>query len=195
MDTDVNWLDGSDENGGGAWLNPCRKESREYLTSIISELYSFDIKGFILESCSLPDTENTATATYPGMSKKNSRNSALHDFVASTRESLPEDAFVIMGYTAETALNGSTELFDGNLNDAVYDGYTADLSVRDPSYTVDKKTKFSSMLSLFALIGNNNPDKHFIPVIDMSEYSSRYISTLKKSGYTNYILFSENGEY
>ncbi len=195
MDTDVNWLDGSDENGGKAWLNPCLDETRNYLTCVLSELYALDIRGFILESCSLPDTKNIATATYPGLKEGETKNAALRSFVTMARETLPEDAFILMGYTADTALNGSTELFDGPFADADYDGYTADLSVRDPSYTVDKKSKFSSMLSLFTLIENSNPDKKFIPVIDMGEYSSKYISTVKKSGYTNYILFAESGEY
>lgn len=195
MDTDVNWLDGSDENGGKAWLNPRIEESRSYLISVLSELYALDIRGFILESCSLPDTQNTAAATYPADKASLTKNEALRDFVTKAREAIPKDAFILMGYTAETALNGNAKLFDGLFADGDYDGYTADLSVRDPAYTVDKKSKFSSILSLFTLIENSNPDKKFIPVIDMSEYSSGYISAIKKSGYTSYILFAENGEY
>lgn len=194
MDTDVNWLDGSDENGGKAWLNPCLGRTRNYLVSILKELYALDIRGFLLESCSLPDTDNTATATYPGL-KHNTKNEALRAFLTKARKALPEDAFILMGYTAETALNGNSELFDGLFADADYDGYAADLSVRDPAYTIDKKSKFSSMLSLFTLIENSNPDKKFIPVISVEEYSYKYISTLKKSGYTNYIIFAANGEY
>lgn len=195
MDTDVSWLDGSDENGGKPWLNPCLGRNQNYLIGVLKELYSLDIRSFILESCCYPDTENTSTATYPGVWNHESKNAALKTFVRRAKASLGEDAYILMSYTAESALDGNAEQFDGYFADAAYDSYTVDLSVRDPAYTVDRKAKFSSMLSLFTLIENKNPDKSFIPVIDISEYSSKYISTIKKSGYTNYIIFDETGEY
>lgn len=195
MDTDINWRDGTDENGGKAWLSPTLRRNHNYIKDITKELYTLGIRGFMLESCSFPDSENTSTARYPGEKHFSSKNEALKNLFVKIRKALPEDAPVFMSYTANDALNGNPALYGGNINDALYDGFTADLSVRDPAYTVDKKSKFSSILSLYALIKEKNPDKQFIPVIDISEYSARYISAAKKQGYNSYIIYSSTGEY
>ena len=195
MDTDINWLDGSDENGGKPWIDPCLEESRGYIIGIMKELYSLGIKGFILENCSFPDSKNIGSATFADEGKPQVRNDALRRLFADAKAALPEDCFILMSYTATDAVNGNEALFSGSLSDADYNGYTADLSVRDPGYTVDKKTKYSSMLGLFALINANNPDKEFIPVISIEEYSSRYISAITKAGYNNYIIYAADGNY
>ena len=195
MDTDINWLDGSDENGGKPWIDPCLEESRGYIIGIMKELYALGIKGFILENCSFPDSKNIGSATFADEGKPQARNDALRRLLADANEALPEDSFILMSYTATDAVNGNEALFSGSLSDADYNGYTADLSVRDPGYTVDKKTKYSSMLGLFALINANNPDKEFIPVISIEEYSSRYLSAITKAGYNNYIIYAADGNY
>lgn len=195
MDTDINWLDGSDEKGGNPWIDPCLKESRDYITGIMTELYALGIKGFILEDCSFPDSKNIGSATFADGGKPQVRNDALRRLFADAQQALPEDSFILMSYTATDAANGNEALFSGTLSDADYDGYTADLSVRDPGYTVDKKTKFSSILSLFALISASNPDKEFIPVIGIEEYSSKYLSAIKKAGYNSYIIYAADGNY
>ena len=195
MDTDINWLDGSDENGGKAWLSPTLKRNQTYIIGIINELYNLNIKGFILESCSYPDSQNTATATYPGEKNFSTKNEALTSFFKKIQDALPEDAFVLMSFTATDAVNGNPDLFDGDITAAAYEGYAVDLSVREEGYTVDKKSKFASMLSLFSLITKNYPDKAFVPVISTDEYSAKYISAIRKSGYTNFIIYDENGEY
>ena len=195
MDTDINWRDGSDENGGKSWLSPTLRRNQNYIRDITVELYALGIRGFMLENCSYPNSENTSTARYPGEKHFSNKADALKGLFTKIRKALPEDAPVFMSYTANDALYGNPELYGGIINDALYDGFTADLSVRDPAYTVDKKSKFSSILSLYALIKEKNPGKQFIPVIDISEYSSKYISTAKKQGYNSYIIYSPTGEY
>lgn len=195
MDTDINWLDGSDENGGKPWLDPTLEESRSYIVGIMKELYELNIKGFILENCCFPDSEGVGSATFAGGEAPAERNGALRSLLSDASEALPDDAFILMSYTATDAVNGNENLFSGKLTDADYNGYTADLSVRDPGYTVDKKSKFSSMLALFALISANNPDKEFIPVISIEEYSSKYISAITQAGYNNYIIYAADGNY
>ena len=195
MDTDINWLDGSDENGGKPWLDPSLEESRSYIIGIMQELYNLDIKGFILEDCCFPDSKSIGTATFASSENPADRNAVLRSFFTDAREALPKDAFILMSYTATDSLDGNEALYYGTLADADYHGFTADLSVRDPAYTLDRKSKYSSMLSLFALIEAKNPGKEFIPVISIEEYSSKYISAITKAGYTNYIIYSADGEY
>ena len=65
----------------------------------------------------------------------------------------------------------------------------------NPEDTVlDKRTDYSSMLSLFEGIEKNFEGKAFIPVIDMSEYSRKYMRTVKKNC-LNFIIIDETGEY
>lgn len=195
MDTDINWLDGSDENGGSPWLDPTLEESRNYIVGIMQELYALNIKGFILENCCFPDSKSTGTATFSTDEDPAGKNAALRSLFADAAEALPDDAFILMSYTATAAVNGNEALYAGSVSDADYDGYTADLSVRDLGYTVDKKSKYSSMLSLFSLISASNPGKDFIPVISIEEYSSKYISAITKAGYNNYIIYAADGNY
>ncbi len=195
MDTDINWLDGSDENGGKPWLDPCLEESRSYIIGIMQELYNLDIKGFILEDCCFPYTENIGTAAFAVSESPAEKNGIIRKLFSDAEEILPDDAFVLMSYTATDAVDGNEDLYHGSLADADYNGFTADLSVRDPSYTVDRKSKYSSILSLFALIEAKNPGKEFIPVISTDEYSSRYISAITKAGYNNYIIYAADGNY
>ncbi|MBR3816790.1 MAG: hypothetical protein IKJ27_08705 [Clostridia bacterium] len=195
MDTDINWRDGSDESGGKPWLSPTLRRNHNYIADITKELYALGIRGFILESCSYPDSENTETARFPGEKHFENRSDALKALFTKVRKALPDDAPVFMSYTATDAAEGNSALYGGYIGDAAYDGFTADLSVRDPAYTVDKKSKFSSILTLYSHIKEKNPDKQFIPVIDMSEYSLRYISAARKQGYNSYIIYSSTGEY
>lgn len=195
MDTDINWRDGSDEDGGKAWLSPTLRRNHNYIADITKELYALGIRGFMLESCCFPQSENTENARFPGEKHFESRSDALKALFNKVKKAIPDDAPLFMCYTATDAAEGNSALYGGYIGDASYDGFTADLSVRDPAYTVDKKSKFSSILTLYSHIKEKNPDKQFVPVIDMSEYSSRFISTAKKQGYNSYILYSSTGEY
>lgn len=194
MDTDVNWLDGSDEEGGKPWLNPCAKKNHNYLTGILEELYNLGVKGFILESCQFPEGE-TSGATYPGEKNFKSKNSALKSFIKKARKALPEDAFLLLGLSATDAAKNNDSIYFGSMSGSSADGIAAYISERSPEYVIDKTTAFSSMLSLYSDISDNNKDKAFIPVVETEEYSRSFFSSMNKAGYQNYILFSEKGEY
>lgn len=195
MDTDVNWLDGSAEDGGRSWLNPVSSRARNYIRDIIKELLQFKIKGFMLYSVSFPEGENTASATYTGEKDTANRNKVLKKFVKNIADDLPDGCFLLLSQSAEDALSGNENIYFGSMSDVNCDGIVADTSQRDEMYIVDKNTKFASMLSLFSSISNNYKDKLFIPQIDVSEYSRSYFYNMRKSGFNSFILYSSTGEY
>lgn len=191
MDTNVNWIDTTMGEDGKTWLNPCSKEAQIYLLSIIKELQSFNINGFILEKCHYPDSGSTEGATYPGAKDK---NTALNFFISNVKKLLDADDFLIVTKTADDALNGNKKIYAGKLNDSLYDGVAAYTLNRPEDILLDKKSDFADMFSLFSSIEKNHEEKAFIPIIDFSEYSRKYMRTVKKNC-NSFILFDYSGKY
>lgn len=194
MDTDVNWIDTTEDGDGKTWLNPCSKEALLYLVDIIEELQSFNIGGFILEKCHFPDSDNTGGASFPGENAFKNKNAVLQLFVNKIRKTVSEDKFVIFSMDADDALGGNDKIFYGDIKGINFDGVAAYTLHRPEDTVLDKKTDFASMLSLFDSIENSFEEKAFVPIIDMSEYSRKYMRTVKKNC-TSFILFDETGEY
>ena len=193
MDTDVNWRDTKSENGH-SWLNPVSKRARNYLYGIVGELYAMNIKGFMLESVQFPDGAKNG-ATYPGEKDSGKRNEILINFVDTVKKKLPKDAIVILSESASDASNGNEEIYFGSLSGSSAFAVAADTRERDENILLDKREKFSSLISMYGEISRRYPKKTVIPIISMEEYSRSYIRNIKRSGYTSYILIDENGNY
>lgn len=195
MDTDVNWIDAAMGGEGKTWLNPCSKAAQDYLIDIIRELHDFDIDGFILEKCHYPDGGNTDGATYPGVKSFKNKNTALTTFISSVKEILSEDDdFLIITKNADDALTGNKKLYSGSINSAAFDAVAAYTLNRPEETVLDKKTDFIAMFSMFNDISAAHKEKRFIPVIDFSEYSRKYMRAVKKNC-DSFILFDISGKY
>ena len=195
MGTDVNWIDAAMGSEGKTWLNPCSKDAQNYLLDIIRELHDFDIDGFILEKCHFPDSGNTDGATYPGERKFKSKNAALKAFIASVKDVLDEsDDFLIITKNADDALNGNKKLWSGSINKAEFDGIAAYTINRPEEIVADKKTDYAAIFGMFSEIEQSHEGKSFVPVIDFSEYSRKYMRTVKKNC-KSFILFDVSGKY
>lgn len=195
MDTDVNWIDAAMGGEGKTWLNPCSKAAQDYLIDIIRELHDFDIDGFILEKCHYPDGGNTDGATYPGVKGFKNKNAALTTFISSVKEILSEDDdFLVITKNADDALSGNKKLYSGSINSAAFDAVAAYTLNRPEETVLDKKTDFIAMFSMFNDISAAHKEKHFIPVIDFSEYSRKYMRAVKKNC-DSFILFDISGKY
>lgn len=195
MDTDVNWIDATDDGNVKTWLNPCSKEALTYLLDIITEVRDFGIKSFILEKCHFPDSTNTAGASYPGEKNFRDKNAALRLFIKEVKAIVPEDGFLIVSQSATDALKGNKQIYFGSISTASFDALATYTINRPDGIFLDKKTDFSSMLGLFSSISEVFKNKTFVPVIDYSEYSGKYLRTVRKNNYKSYIIFDENGEY
>lgn len=196
LNSDVTWLDKREEEGGRAWLNPYSKQAQGYIKQIISEINKMGVKGFMLKSVCFPNSDASDTAGYPGEKNKNTRNSTLTAFIKSVKTSLPQGCFLLTDLTATDALSGNDKLYSGAISKNAADGLCADTTVKPGSYVVDKKTDFSSMMSLYANIKQSmNESAKLVPLISTEEYSRRYIRTILRGDYDSYILYDVNGEY
>jgi hypothetical protein len=195
MSTDVNWRDGSDENGGISWLNPYSKTTKAYISEVAKEVSKLGVGIFILEDLQFPGGENTASATYPGEKDKANRNTALKNALAQVKRALPENAIVILSQSATDALAGNEGVYYGTMGNADYYGLAVDTADRPVSIAIDKKADFVSVLSMYSSIAGRFANKTIIPIVPTDEYSYSYFRAMKKSGITSYILYNENGEY
>ena len=195
MNTEVNWLDGSDESGGKAWLNPYSKSVRNYIATVAKEVSALGVSVFILEDLQFPEGNNTDSATYPGEKNQTSRNVMLKNTLSQVKTAVGENALVILSQSALDASDGNESVYFGTMSDAAYYAVAVDSAVRPLGVAVDKKTDFISVLSMYSSVAIRFPGKTVIPIIDTEEYSRSYLRAMKKSGFESYILFNENGEY
>lgn len=195
MGTEVNWLDGSDESGGKAWLNPYSKSVRDYIAAVSKEISNLGVGIIILEDLQFPYSENTASATYPGEKNIQGRNAALRNTVTRVKNAIPENALLIISQSASDASQGNENAYYGTLSDADYYGVAVDTADRPLSVAVDKKTDYISVLSMYSSIAGRFSGKKVIPIVNTEEYSRSYFRIMKKSGFESFILYNENGEY
>ena len=66
---------------------------------------------------------------------------------------------------------------------------------RPEGITVDKKTDFASVFSLFSSLKNTTGEKKTVYSIDVSEYSTSLLRKMKKAGYEDFIVYSSDGTY
>lgn len=194
-DTDVLWRDDISEGKGKTWLNPYSKEAKSYLISLLSEVSSLGVKGIILESVSFPNADLSA-AGFPGEKRQSGRSGTLLDFIKDARSTVSKSCFLLIGETASDILGTGDENFSQELLKSDADGICTDTRLRPESFVVDKKSGYSSMLSMFSQIKQKQAETSaFVPVISMDEYSRKYIRVMGESGFENFILFDENGKY
>lgn len=195
MGTEVNWLDGSTDSGGNAWLNPYSKSVRDYVAAVAKEISNLGVSVVILEDLQFPSTGNTASATYPGEKDMQGRNAMLRNTVEKVKKSLPEKTLLIVSQSATDASQGNENIYYGTLGDLDYFGVAVDSAERPLGVAVDKKTDYISVLSMYSSVAGRFPGKKVIPIVNTEEYSKSYFRAMKKSGLESFILYNENGEY
>lgn len=190
MDTDVSWIDDTEENGGKSWLNPCSAKARSYLLDVISQAQDFGVSGFILKSVSFPTKGAVDTAGYPGEKDKSQRNEVLQSFIKKAKAEILPGSFLLVSQSTDETINSETPYLYGTLTTSTADGFCADISSRPEEYVIDRKTEYSSILSLFSKLENAVGSKEkLVAGIDSSECSHGFLRTLSKSGYENFIIY------
>ena len=195
MNTEVNWLDGSDDKGGKAWLNPYSKSVRNYIADVAREISNLGVDIFMLESLQYPGGDNISSATYPGEKNQSSRNTMLKNTLSQVKNAVGENALVILSQSANDSMAGNENIYFGTMSDATYYALAVDSAERPLGIAVDKKTDYISVLSMYNTISQRFAGKIVVPIINIEEYSRSYLRAMKKNGFESYILFSENGEY
>ncbi len=194
MDTEINWLDGTDENGGKAWLNPFSKGSRDYNVSVAKELRSLGVNIFLLDCVQFPESDNLAGAFFPSETPSG-RNKILKTFLHQMNSAVGSDALVFLMQNSTDTLAANETKYSGTMNNSDVSGIVLDTSDRDISFVIDKKSDFSQILSFYSSISQAVENKTVVPIIETNEYSYSYRRALEKNGYNNFIIYNANGEY
>ena len=195
-DTDVLWLDELSEGTGKTWLNPYSDGAEKYLLELLNETVSFGVSGIVLEYVSYPQADDISTAGFPGEKNTGERNQTLLSFIEKVKATVPSGCFVLISETCADAFNGNETLYSGFLNKSAANGLCVDTTVRPDGYIIDKKSRYSSLMSLLSSISQKqNSGDILVPFVSYDDYSRRYIGSLKDTGFNNYIIFDESGKY
>lgn len=185
LDSDVTWLD----KEGNAWLNPFSKQARGYIFSLMEEILAFSVDGFVLEDVSFPYDGATDTLGFPERKDSESKNDVLLKFISSVKNRVGKNKAVMLSLTATDTINGNELKYDGSVSKNSADKTAVKVSESPEGYIIDKKSKFTSLLSLLSKLSSClDEGKGVVVVIDKDDYSSSLRRTLLKNGYSSYIV-------
>ena len=206
--TDMLWLDNSREKGGKPWLNPYSQDACNYLTEIIKEAASMPVDRIILSGVQFPSGYSLDLATYEGEETGESRNQTLVSFIEQA-ESAAGEGKIIVSMTGDGAINGSADLYNGNLLDSGI-GYAApdmrlsqmknvklgDKTYANPSSQAEEFMLLAiSQLSQRAKVGGKEVALYPIIEADTLPNARSTIEILKNNSIDGYILYNANGNY
>ncbi len=206
--TQVIWIDNSLEKGGKPWLNPYSQEARTYLTDIIKEAASMPVDRIILSGVQFPSGYSLDLATYEGEETGDSRNQTLVSFIEQAQGTVGEEK-IIVSMTGDGAINGSSDLYDGNLLDSGISCAAPDMRLSQmKNVKIGDKTYYTpssqaeeflplsiTQLSQRAKVGGNEVDLYPIIEAESTDDAKSTIDILKNNGIDGYILYNENGNY
>ena len=112
------WLDNEPSKGGRPWLSPYSQSATNYLTAVVSEVKNLGVDYIMLDGVQFPDLKSNL-ATFDGEKAQGalSRNKVLINFVNSCVTAAGSTP-VICTMTGDTAVNGSSQIYDGALWEA-----------------------------------------------------------------------------
>lgn len=206
--TNVIWLDNSLEKGGKPWLNPYSQDAQNYLIDIVKEVAAMPVDRIILAGVQFPSGYSLDLATYDGEETGDSRNQTLASFIEQIEKTVGEEK-IIVSMTGDGAINGSADLYDGNLLDSGI-AYAApdmrlsqmkniklgDKTFASPSAQADEFMPLAvTQLSQRVKVSGN--DIALYPIIEASsvEDAQSTVEIFKNNSIDGYILYNENGTY
>lgn len=206
--TQVIWIDNSLEKGGKPWLNPYSQIAQTYLTDIIKEVASMPVDKIMLSGVQFPSGYSLDLATYEGEETGESRNKTLASFIEQIETAVGKDK-IIVSMTGDGAINGSADLYDGNLLDC---GITCaapdmrlsqmrnvklgDKTYASPASQADEFMPLAiNQLSQRAKVGGINVTLYPIIEADSTDDAEATIDILKNNSIEGYILYNETGNY
>ena len=131
------WLDNEPSKGGRPWLNPYSQSATNYLTAVVGEVKNLGVDYILLDGVQFPDLKSNL-ATFDGENAQGalSRNKVLINFVNSCVTAAGSTP-VICTMTGDTAVNGSSQIYDGALWEANVSMFAID--VRNLAANAQKK--------------------------------------------------------
>lgn len=206
--TNVLWIDNSLEKGGKPWLNPYSQDARNYLTDIIKEVAAMPVDRIILSGVQFPSGYSLDLATYDGEETGESRNQTLVSFIEQA-ESAAGEGKIIVSMTGDGAINGNSDIYDGNLLDSGISCAAPDMRLSQmknvklgdktyasPASQADEFMPLAvSQLSQRAKVGGKEITLYPIIEADSLEDAQSTIDILKNNSIDGYILYNSNANY
>ena len=84
MDSEVNWIDDSRDNGGRSWLNPNDGEAQDYVIAIAREAAEAGLPALVLDGVQFPEGVSLHLATY-GTAGEPDKSAILAGFLTRAR--------------------------------------------------------------------------------------------------------------
>ena len=84
MDSEVNWIDDSRDNGGRSWLNPNDQEAQDYVIAIAREAAEAGLPALVLDGVQFPEGVSLHLATY-GTGGEPNKSTILAGFLTRAR--------------------------------------------------------------------------------------------------------------
>lgn len=206
--TDMLWLDNSREKGGKPWLNPYSQDACNYLIEIIKETVTLPVDRIILSGVQFPSGYSLDLATYEGEETGESRNQTLVSFIEQA-ESTAGEGKIIVSMTGDGAINGSADLYNGNLFDSGIACAAPDMRISQmknvklgdktyvtPSSQADEFMPLAiNQLAQRAKVGGK--EVALYPIIEANSFESAQstIEILQNNSIDGYILYNANGNY
>lgn len=206
--TDMLWLDNSREKGGKPWLNPYSQDACNYLIEIIKETVTLPVDRIILSGVQFPSGYSLDLATYEGEETGESRNQTLVSFIEQA-ESTAGEGKIIVSMTGDGAINGSADLYNGNLFDSGIACAAPDMRISQmknvklgdktyvtPSSQADEFMPLAiNLLAQRAKVGGK--EVALYPIIEANSFESAQstIEILQNNSIDGYILYNANGNY
>lgn len=114
LDTDVLWLDNSQEMGGKPWLNPYARPARSYLYALMSEAISFGVEQILLDHVCFPSGYGLEYAGYGNVNM--SKPEALSSFIEQAQERAASLGASVRVYVTGLAALGVYNDYYGDVN-------------------------------------------------------------------------------
>lgn len=116
MNTNMTWLDNSQENGGKGWLNPYSEVARSYLSALISETASMGVKRIVLDQYSFPTGVGLEFANYGESAASIPEAAALAATMTVLERAAAEQDCVLSLYVSGPAALGGQNGYYGDQN-------------------------------------------------------------------------------
>ena len=219
MNTNMQWLDNSVENGGKGWLNPYSSQALEYLRTIVAEGASQGVRRILLEQYSFPTGVGLDFANFGQQAETISRDAILSTCVNTLAQTAQENNCQLSLYVSALGALGQQNQFYGDKNPLTFfddvvidvspaqfgDGYisetfTLEQPVLQPYGTVKtvwealnstlSGKEVAGMLQGYTATGSLANNKVY-----HQEDIAAQIRALDDCGIQNFILYSPGGNY
>lgn len=219
MNTNMTWLDNSQENGGKGWLNPYSAAARSYLSALITEAASLGVKRIVLDQYSFPTGVGLEFANYGVNAASITQAAALAATMTALEQAAAKQDCVLSLYVSGLAALGEQNRYYGDQNPLGLsahitlglmpaqfgDGYTAEgfaleTPVQQPYETVNKLLEqlspalsgkeVTAMVQGYTATGTLASNKVY-KLADVEEQ----LRALEGKQIESYVIYSPDGNY